>query len=475
MEDYYKILELQPGASQEEIKKAYFRLVRQHRPEREPERFQEIRRAYELLKTDKKELPKSLALRVPQDPMGQRMFQQVEESFRQKNYSLTIRTAEEGIRIFGPCSGYVYFLALAQRIEGQTGKSVKNLESLTEDFPENVDFQKELALSFFERGYGKKAFAAFEKAYKMGCRDSEFLLNYGLCCEERGCQENGIQVLKELIQEEKRKNPREIEVLLNAYCGLLSFGIKDPQHLFEDTAAEMSDFLTESGVLLEPHEDDLFQIVTTSGVAGLHRSISDSKKQDHVSLESVHKAIGMLLKTLRKVLPDAGEEWDEAEKQINILAIQSDPDLSDAMKAMADVYYDPYEEYLADSQFYRFIQTDCRLCVLEEWPENKKELELLKERYPEVYNSVEEVVRTFENTNIDRLRDMLLKDYDRLDRYYSGYYYKKYPHRKPGQNIQAWDSDMEGTFRRAGKKIGRNDPCPCGSGKKYKNCCGRNR
>ncbi len=25
-----------------------------------------------------------------------------------------------------------------------------------------------------------------------------------------------------------------------------------------------------------------------------------------------------------------------------------------------------------------------------------------------------------------------------------------------------------------GKKIGRNDPCPCGSGKKYKFCCGKN-
>ena len=24
-----------------------------------------------------------------------------------------------------------------------------------------------------------------------------------------------------------------------------------------------------------------------------------------------------------------------------------------------------------------------------------------------------------------------------------------------------------------GKKVGRNDPCPCGSGKKYKYCCGR--
>ena len=25
-----------------------------------------------------------------------------------------------------------------------------------------------------------------------------------------------------------------------------------------------------------------------------------------------------------------------------------------------------------------------------------------------------------------------------------------------------------------GKKIGRNEPCPCGSGKKYKHCCGKN-
>lgn len=25
------------------------------------------------------------------------------------------------------------------------------------------------------------------------------------------------------------------------------------------------------------------------------------------------------------------------------------------------------------------------------------------------------------------------------------------------------------------KKIGRNDPCPCGSGRKYKHCCGKNK
>ena len=29
------------------------------------------------------------------------------------------------------------------------------------------------------------------------------------------------------------------------------------------------------------------------------------------------------------------------------------------------------------------------------------------------------------------------------------------------------------TVRREGEKVGRNDPCPCGSGKKYKACCGK--
>jgi hypothetical protein len=32
--------------------------------------------------------------------------------------------------------------------------------------------------------------------------------------------------------------------------------------------------------------------------------------------------------------------------------------------------------------------------------------------------------------------------------------------------------DSVQTVKREGKKVGRNDPCPCGSGKKYKKCHG---
>ena len=35
------------------------------------------------------------------------------------------------------------------------------------------------------------------------------------------------------------------------------------------------------------------------------------------------------------------------------------------------------------------------------------------------------------------------------------------------------DDSANGPIRRKSEKINRNDPCPCGSGKKYKHCCGR--
>jgi preprotein translocase subunit SecA len=54
-------------------------------------------------------------------------------------------------------------------------------------------------------------------------------------------------------------------------------------------------------------------------------------------------------------------------------------------------------------------------------------------------------------------------------------------------NLEAWDDifdedtrkrlykeQKESTTIHKGKKIYPNDPCPCGSGKKYKKCCGRN-
>jgi preprotein translocase subunit SecA len=43
----------------------------------------------------------------------------------------------------------------------------------------------------------------------------------------------------------------------------------------------------------------------------------------------------------------------------------------------------------------------------------------------------------------------------------------------PGQDAPPeLDQEIKITFKREMPKVGRNDPCPCGSGKKFKKCCG---
>lgn len=50
---------------------------------------------------------------------------------------------------------------------------------------------------------------------------------------------------------------------------------------------------------------------------------------------------------------------------------------------------------------------------------------------------------------------------------------KAYQYFEPRRRMEARAHAARRTFRREVPKVGRNAPCPCGSGKKYKQCCGR--
>lgn len=63
--DPYLVLQIDRRATDAEIKRAYFQLVRQYPPEREPEQFQKIRAAYEQLRTTAKRALVDLFLLQP--------------------------------------------------------------------------------------------------------------------------------------------------------------------------------------------------------------------------------------------------------------------------------------------------------------------------------------------------------------------------------------------------------------------------
>ncbi len=66
--DPYSVLGLSPGASDKEIRQAYFRLVREHPPETDPATFKVIRAAYERLRTAQDRAVADLFLLQPPPP-----------------------------------------------------------------------------------------------------------------------------------------------------------------------------------------------------------------------------------------------------------------------------------------------------------------------------------------------------------------------------------------------------------------------
>jgi curved DNA-binding protein CbpA len=66
--DPYAVLDLTRGASQREVKRAYFELVRQHPPEEDAQAFKVIRAAYEKLRTAETQAQTDLILFQPPPP-----------------------------------------------------------------------------------------------------------------------------------------------------------------------------------------------------------------------------------------------------------------------------------------------------------------------------------------------------------------------------------------------------------------------
>jgi hypothetical protein len=99
--------------------------------------------------------------------------------------------------------------------------------------------------------------------------------------------------------------------------------------------------------------------------------------------------------------------------------------------------------------------------------------------WPEIYKfdpSEEHVFRSTFTNDFDSVAE-LLENY--IDDHYMSLPTRiqhvideKYPEDISFPQLDDWEEEsMELPFEREGPKTGRNDPCPCGSGRKYKHCC----
>ncbi len=154
---------------------------------------------------------------------------------------------------------------------------------------------------------------------------------------------------------------------------------------------------------------------------------------------------------------------------------------------MADGVYETacaqYEAKIARAQQeigmdFELFERDCMLYNVDsKWMEHIDAMSELKQGIGLVAYAQRDPVLVYKKEGFDMFYDMIEKiQYDTVRVLVKSHFEKKTETasreernvrtNNPGQTVE--------TVKRDGKKIGRNDPCPCGSGKKYKQCCGRN-
>ena len=110
------------------------------------------------------------------------------------------------------------------------------------------------------------------------------------------------------------------------------------------------------------------------------------------------------------------------------------------------------------------------------WMENINSMDLLREGIHLRSYAQEDPLRAYQKEGFEAFDSML----DTIDQEITAFLLKTEVRQNMERKAVAKGQAIEGTNKQDSKhkpkhveKIGRNDPCPCGSGKKYKNCCGK--
>lgn len=162
------------------------------------------------------------------------------------------------------------------------------------------------------------------------------------------------------------------------------------------------------------------------------------------------------------------------------LGIKAPEDLTrDGLKSMlldkALGIYRQREEKVGAEQMRELERVILLRVVDMKWMENIDNMDQLRQGIGLRAYGQEDPVRAYQIEGYDMFDEMIQSIKEDTVRYLFGVHVEQMPVReRVAQPIEAshGESSVKKPVKKEGK-IGRNDPCPCGSGKKYKKCCGR--
>ena len=167
----YKVLQLEPGADKQAIKKAYFKLIRQYPPEKESEKFKEIREAYEYLQEEANLVDVQMVVQLPEE--FTKPYYQVLEWMKEHEYDKAVALCERVLSIVDLLE-FRILLGKAYILNDNSGKAVKLWEGLCIQHEDNTEYLEQLGDAYKARGWSKKAFQVYYTLYERKVENLSF-------------------------------------------------------------------------------------------------------------------------------------------------------------------------------------------------------------------------------------------------------------------------------------------------------------
>ena len=467
----YRTLGLEAGATPQEIKKAYSRLVHQFSPEKEPERFRKVREAYETVKDAPEQEEETLTdqlqelCRVPQiETLLQRAHKHIELG----NYTAAASNLEKVSKL-APGSALIYKrLAYVQIQACNYQKAAANAEKATLLDPEDGTAYMLLANALRNRGWNNKARPAYRKAYELGIREKNFMLNYAQFLEEEGDPGKATELEQELFEDQRCADINEFMGYQSLYSAFL-----EHRNLFAEDVDEILDRY-DDWVKANRQGFDGWEILYPLHVfikkrQGLFRDRRivtrvERSAKDAFKIGAVEEN---LLFNFRCELQEEAAARDDRLQSMGwarlAYLLRFDPNEDGG-----------YTEYQVYDQILSMMKGEAEAL--------RKDLPVIKNSYPILYDTYGKVLSEVIQYPAEAYR-YLKEHYDQLHRKFgqtnSGGFYTLFPEEQRSGKSGTADADDEDFFPdspedpyvRDKEKVGRNDLCPCGSGKKFKKCC----
>ncbi|MEW6242962.1 MAG: tetratricopeptide repeat protein [Bacillota bacterium] len=448
MKDYYGTLNIPKSATVTDIKKAYFGLVRKYPPDRYPEAFMRIREAYEVLVDENTRRQYDEVDSMPADV--KLYFDAGRQALDRGDAAEAIRLLEWVVKSHPHFSVVNSLLGEAYLKNENSGKAIRIFEELVAQQPNHAGFARQLAQAYAMRGWHKKGIEQYRRALSLDEDNLSLWLGLIDCHLAVKDFAQAVETVMEGLEVSNRKGWDNLEL----YYHMIQIDIYSQDHLnMRKHLEEMKNRAMQSDV-------------DRGNVAWFLAYLSQ-----RIHSLGLFEESAATIDAASALLPD-DEEIAEIKKEIDVKTVI----LGELKKLEADHSINSLLAEMLDFELHMCGNKFCLECpitqfffeaeIVAELATFRRDIARLKSAYPQLYNLKKEFFDLALNPKKeDYLFETCYKKYKR--------YKKLAPKMFESEDDEEEDEFFPQPYTRPGPKVGRNDPCPCGSGKKYKKCCGR--